>query len=185
MLKISAATMNSTRNRGPRGRSNAPDRGGIRKRGPTRVDRDGDFDMDGPSGRGRGGKRSRGDSGRGTFAGGQPQGRDQRRAGGDRERTLNAIQRALTGSVESQANIRQARGGLEQVSVTGWKQSKAASNPDGGIESLIAFLEKKITPQDSKAAIHTRAKITKVCVNRHLVVTDMDSQCPLRCVLVS
>ncbi|KAJ9288633.1 hypothetical protein DTO027B5_8521 [Paecilomyces variotii] len=161
MLKMSAATMNSTRNRGPRGRSNAPDRGGIRKRGATRMDRDGDLDMDGPTGRGRGGKRSRGDSGRGTPAGGQTQGRDQRRAGPDRERTLNAIQKALTGKVDSQANIRQARGGLEQASVTGWKQSKAASNPDGGLESLVAFLEKKITPQDSKAPNSARAKITK------------------------
>lgn len=156
MLKLS--TMNNSRNpRGSRGRPNAPDRGGIRKRGAARVDRDGDLDMDAGAGRSRGGKRARGDSGRSTPAGGQAPGR---------ERALNAIQKAITSNVNSQANIRQPRergGGLEQVIVRGWKQSKAASNPDGGVDSLIAFLERKAVPTDPKAAANTRVKITKVC----------------------
>lgn len=173
--------MNSIRNpRGSRGRSNAPDRGGIRKRGAVRVDRDGDLDMDGGSGRSRGGKRARGDSGRGTPAGGQAPGR---------ERALDAIQKALSSNVNSQANIRQPRergGGLEQLIVRGWKQSKAASNPDGGVDSLIAFLERKATPPDPKAAANTRVKITKVCATHQtLAVTDVYSQRrPLRFVLV-
>lgn len=138
--------------RGGRGRPNGADRGGIRKRGPTRTDRDGDLDMDG-GGRGRGAKRGRGDSGRSTPMGGQPYARD---------RALNAIQKAIANN-SSQANIRHGKptgGNLEQVTVRGWKQSKAASNPDGGVESLLAFLEKKLTHSDSKGP---RAKITKVC----------------------
>lgn len=123
-----------------------------------RADRDGDLDMDGGGpGRGRGGKRGRGDSGRSTpIGGGLPYVRD---------RTLNAIQKAIaSNSSTSQANIRHGKpsgGGLEQVSVRGWRQSKAASNRDGGVESLIAFLEKKLGPSDSKTG--PRARITKVC----------------------
>jgi nuclear RNA export factor len=85
---------------------------------------------------------------------------------------LNAIQKAIASNADSQANIRQGtRGaGLEQVSVRGWKQSKAASNRDGGLESLIAFLEKKLTTPDSKAG--ARARITKVCATPELAVTD-------------
>lgn len=76
---------------------------------------------------------------------------------------MDAIQKAITGTTDSQANIRQGGKGnpLEQVSVRGWKQSKAASNRDGGHESLITFLEKKLNTPDSKAS--SRARITKVC----------------------
>lgn len=148
--------------KGSRARSGASDRGGIRKRGSTRIDRDGDLSMDGDAARARG-KRTRGDAGRATPAGGRPQARD---------RTLNAIQKAIASNADSQANIRQGtRGaGLEQVSVRGWKQSKAASNRDGGLESLLAFLEKKLTASDSKAG--ARARITKVCATPELAVTD-------------
>jgi nuclear RNA export factor len=150
--------------KGSRVRSGASDRGGIRKRGSTRIDRDGDLSMDGGAARGRG-KRARGDTGRATPAGGRPQARDRT------DRTLNAIQKAIASNAD-QANIRQGtRGaGLEQVSVRGWKQSKAASNRDGGLESLIAFLEKKLTAPDSKAG--ARARITKVCATPELAVTD-------------
>ncbi len=55
------------------------------------------------------------------------------------------------------------RGGLSQISVRGWTLSKAVQNPDGGIGSLIAFLEKKATPSDPNAAPNQRVKISKVC----------------------
>lgn len=128
-------------------------------------------------GRGRGRTdRGRGDSGRGTPTGNHSQPRDPRRHNGDKDKTLDAIQKAIYSSASSQANVRQPRGrveelardpssrdrsGLEQLSVRGWRQSKAASNADGGIESLIAFLEKKGTPPDSAANL--RVRITKVC----------------------
>lgn len=53
------------------------------------------------------------------------------------------------------------RGGLEQLSVRGWRKSKAASNDDGGVASLIGFLEKKASPSDQSLP---RVKITKVCL---------------------
>lgn len=136
--------------KGPKGRSSTADRGGIRKRGPTRIDRDGDLDMDG-AGRGRG-KRGR-DAGPHTQAGGRPQVWDK---------TLDAIHQAITTNTDSQANIRQSKGGgnLEQLSVRGLKQSRAASHRDGGVESLLGFLERRLA-SDSKHG--TRAKISKVC----------------------
>lgn len=159
--------------KGPR-RSGGTDRGGIRKRGgPTRVDRDGDMEMDAAGGGARGrGKRTRGDSGRPS---------------GPRAPAVDAIQKAISGSTTTpQVNIRQGGKGsnLEQVSIRGWKQSKAASNRDGGHESLVTFLEKKINATDSKAG--SRARISKVCAtSQPLAVTDMNSRLrPLRCVLV-
>ncbi|PWY85294.1 hypothetical protein BO83DRAFT_328407 [Aspergillus eucalypticola CBS 122712] len=155
--------------KGSRGRSGGSDRGGIRKRGAaTRVDREGDLMMDAGSARNRG-KKGRGDSGRSQAA----------------NKAMDAIQKAISSNSDTQANIRQGgRGsGLEQVIVRGWKQSKAASNRDGGLESLIAFLEKKLSPPDSKAG--TRARITKVCATPELAVTDINYQLrPLRCALV-
>ncbi|PWY82824.1 hypothetical protein BO70DRAFT_335796 [Aspergillus heteromorphus CBS 117.55] len=162
--------------KGSRGRQGGSDRGGIRKRGAaTRVDREGDMVMEGGSAaRSRGGKRARGESGRSNTS-------NRSQAA---NKAMDAIQRAIS-SNDSQANIRQGgRGsGLEQAIVRGWKQSKAASNPDGGLESLIAFLEKKLSPSDSKAG--TRARITKVCATPELAVTDMNHQRrPLRCAFV-
>jgi hypothetical protein len=33
--------------------------------------------------------------------------------------------------------------GLAELKVTGWNKSKASTNPDGGVSSLITWLEKK------------------------------------------
>lgn len=145
--------------KGSRGRAGGPDRGGIRKRGAaTKVDRDGDLAMDAGSARNRG-KKGRTEGGRA----GAP--------GGGRPRALDAIQKAISSNSDShQANIRQSgRGaGLEQVIVRGWKQSKAASNRDGGLESLLTFLEKKLNHPDSKSG--QRARITKVCATSELAI---------------
>ncbi|OJD18922.1 hypothetical protein AJ78_01108 [Emergomyces pasteurianus Ep9510] len=156
--------------KGPRSRTGTTDRGGIRKRGPpTRVDRDGDLEMDGAgSGRGRGGRgHGRGDSGRRTpsGAGSLGQAREPRRIT-DKDKTLDALQKAIFSNASAQVNIRHGRPrtqgkGLAQVSVHGWKHSKAASNPDGGIESLILFLQRKATPPNQDTAAHSRFKISK------------------------
>ncbi|CAL5872937.1 uncharacterized protein PFLUO_LOCUS7206 [Penicillium psychrofluorescens] len=144
-----------------RSRAGGADRGGIRKRGPTRTDRDGDMEMDGP---GRG-KRTRGDTGRAT-GGGRAQTRDK---------TVDAIQQAISSSTkESQANIRQSKGAarasLEQFRVSGWKQSKAASNRDGGVESLVAFLERRLNAITKSGP---RAKITKSRVEGDSLVVSV------------
>ncbi|KAL5338983.1 hypothetical protein BJX70DRAFT_365198 [Aspergillus crustosus] len=151
-----------------RSRGGASDRsGGIRKRGPpAKVDRDGDLAMGASTGavRARGGRgSSRGGLGRPTPTGPRTQSLD---------RSIDQIQKALASST-AQANIRQGgRGaGLEQVTVRGWKDSLAASNRDGGVESLIAFLEKKLTPPESKAT--SRARISKSRVEGDALIASI------------
>ncbi|EEP81802.1 conserved hypothetical protein [Uncinocarpus reesii 1704] len=136
--------MNSSRPpRGPRGRTGTPDRGGIRKRGAgPRVDKDGDLDMS----VGRGRTRGRGDWSRRATP-------SQKHGAGAKDRVLDSLQKAIFNTTTAQANIKRGRtsgmaidGELSQLRVRGWKGSRAASNSDGGIESLVAFLEKKATP---------------------------------------
>ncbi|KAJ5572284.1 Nuclear transport factor 2 Eukaryote [Penicillium sp. DV-2018c] len=137
-------------------------RGGIRKRGPTRTDRDGDMDMDAGGSRVKRGRTEKsGLGGRiaGAGVGGRAAGTGSRVPARDKQ--LDLIQRAIS-SVDPQANIRQGNRKttteLEQFSVRGWKSSKAASNRDGGVESLIAFLERRM---NSFIKSGPRAKITK------------------------
>jgi hypothetical protein len=171
MLKVSSANMDKMGkarvSRG--GRSTPTDRGGIRKKGgAVRIDRDGDLDMSTSADRGRGGNRGRGEPSRAMPSA------SGRRPGFDHNRTLNTIQKALSSNATSHANVRQASGRgprLEQVSVRGWKQSKAASNPDGGVGSLITFLEKKIATPDAKSRQQPFHNITKVCAMSAFTVT--------------
>lgn len=157
------ATMTGAKSKNSRGRTSGPDRGGIRKKGgPQRLDRDGDLEMDGSKGIGRGGRiRGRSDATRRMQTG---PGRETTRHG-EKDKTLNALQKAIFSNASSQINIRQGRSpqadgapkdrkAVGQLRVRGWRNSKAASNPDGGIESLVSFLEKKSSPP---------VRISKVC----------------------
>ena len=173
LRELDHANMKTMKSRRPAG----ADRGGIRKRGPTRTDRDGDMDMD--SAGARGGKRARTSTGRSSTAGrAQPQG------------MADAIQKAIASNSGAQANVRQGRKGkapnrdnLEQFSVRGWKESKAASNSDGGLESLIAFLERRMNAHSKTGP---RAKISKVCSSFDMAVPSHEIRHhPLRCMLVS
>jgi nuclear RNA export factor len=65
----------------------------------------------------------------------------------------SAIIRGLNAR-DSQATV------LESLQIDGFGSSKAASNPDGGLESLLAFLERKANAHDPKAK---PVKIKKVC----------------------
>lgn len=114
--------------------------------------------------RGIGKSRGRGDLSRRTTSAARHGGSDLK------DKTLDALQKAIFSNASSEANIRRGRtggtsvdGGLSQVQIRGWKQSRAASNSDGGFESLIAFLEKKATPPDARFG--DRLKIHKVCTN--------------------
>ena len=163
------------------------DRGGIRKRGPTRTDRDGDMDMDASGARAkrnRADKSALGGRAAGTGAGGRAVGAGNRAQARNKPRDTDLIQRAIY-SADSQANIqrnkRKTGGDLEQFSVRGWKASKAASNRDGGLESLIAFLERRM---NSFIKSGPRAKITKVCLSFTIAVTNIGPRrsslhCPL------
>jgi nuclear RNA export factor len=77
----------------------------------------------------------------------------------------NRIQKAISsGDASSQATIRGAtKARTEEFSITGWKESKAASNPDGGIRSLVDWLEKKLF--STKPG---RKNIIKVCATSAL-----------------
>ncbi|RKF63862.1 mRNA export factor mex67 [Erysiphe neolycopersici] len=143
-LNMSRGTRNSSSS--ARGLS----RGGIKKRrnGASRVDKDGDLVMDtstvGPR-TGGNEKRRRLDrvntqlaspirtTGSGRLKGGSKMGN---------RRSQQAITRELG---ENHSTI------LETVEVTGLNSSKASSYADGGLESLLGFLERKACGLDSKS----------------------------------
>ncbi len=183
---------------GPRGsigrsrnnQSRGPSRGGIQKRrgGTPRTDRDGDLDMDAAAGRGRGrGAPSRPgqpyptNGGRGGARGGTARGiLDERRVlrgmGSEnaivtRPRTntgVKGILKEASGSGRGRQEKPAAR--LDCISVRGWTESKAASNPDRGLQNLLDFLERKATVLEGKATgtntpARDAVRIVKVCLH--------------------
>ena len=154
------------------------------------MDKDGDLDMDAAAGRGRG----CGGRGRGPFqaqTGGPSGGRGTSRNGpinGSANATV--LQKALLRGVGAgeaivrgprnglrmkgildeaagRGNGRGRKDGLVHISVRGWKESKAASNPDGGVKDLVAFLERKATAPNSSA--NEAVRIRKVCLTSPFV----------------
>lgn len=152
--------------RGPRGggtratRSNAStrpsNRGGIQKRkhAGAKVDVDGDMDMDGE---GRRAKRPAAGDANNTKST-----RSTRSSGAASRlpaKQTEALVRHLNGnsSLASRASMPSRRGqqktlpGLAWLSVKGLKESKAASNPGGGVKDLLQFLERKATTMASRS----------------------------------
>ncbi|KAK8181548.1 mRNA export factor mex67 [Phyllosticta capitalensis] len=119
------------------------------KRRPGRTDRDGDVSMDRPQNTNRIGKASS-------------------RGGPSRTRptvNTNALQRELLKSdaPKSQpAPVTKA-----QFRITGFKGSKASVNEDGGVGSLVAFLEKKLTFNMQKSAKSRGATQPPVKIKRY------------------
>lgn len=159
MLKRSSAAP-----RGPRNTSPSVRGGGIQKRraGPARVDKDGDLVMD-PTAAGEERK-----SGKGQLGGQKPRGRGSGRGGGGSSKggnagILKAQQAIIRGLGAKQANVLESHisTGGTMVRIDGLNSSKAASNPDGGVESLLAFLERKASGLDAKS--NRAIKIKKVC----------------------
>lgn len=121
-------------------------RGGIQKRrGPTKTDNDGDLDMDAPS------KRQNRGSTKETSGRGRPSGRS---AGPSRgaAKVAQIVMKQLGSGNSSDLSARisrptRSRGGhiegLTWLRIRGLKQSKAASNPDGGLSDLLSFMERK------------------------------------------
>lgn len=116
------------------------------------------MEMDTNAARG-GGKRGRGNTGRNPTGRSAASGRTQ-----GRDRNIDAIQKAISNSQDS-FSIRSGKNTnadrLELYSVRGWKNSKASSRRDHGVESLISYLERRLNTLKSGS----RAKITKVCHN--------------------
>ena len=150
-----SSTPRGPRHGSPSTRVGGASRGGIRKRPsgpPTRIDKDGDLVMDAgaaaksgrgrhETGRGRGAGRGRGGSVRGSTRG-------------------SAI---LRGIGAKQANILDSRSlSNGTLKVDGLRESKAAKNADGGLESLLGFLERKAAAHDVDP--NRAVKIKKVCL---------------------
>ncbi|KAJ6445999.1 mRNA export factor mex67 [Purpureocillium lavendulum] len=126
-------------------------RGGIQKRkGPGRVDDDGDLDMDAA------GKRPRTTPGStATRSGPAPRSTATRNPRGVSRAAQNVMKHLRSGDSSSLANrvsdpsdarATRARGrapGLTYLRVHGLRQSKAAGNKDGGLSDLLSFLERK------------------------------------------
>jgi nuclear RNA export factor len=155
--------------RGPRGASpsvRGGGRGGIQKRrgGTPRVDKDGDLVMDPAA---AADKRR---SGRGRIEGvpTKPLGAGRANGGQTRGGSLGiqkAQQAILRGIGAHQANVVESRlaSGSSYLKIDGLSSSKAAANPDGGLEALLAFLERKASGLDSKS--NRTVKIKKVCLS--------------------
>lgn len=160
-------------------------RGGIQKRGatPLKVDKDGDLDMSGTESKNNKIQRSV-RSGRGTAVRGSVQAPRNLQNGKpnfpSKTRPTKAgvatavVQKAVLkemGVKDPAQGIRSLRSrtnahnidSLEKVRVTGLKQSKAASNQDGGVSDLIAFLERKATRGEEEPL-----KIKKVCLTLNI-----------------
>jgi hypothetical protein len=135
-----AGTSNRTSLRPTRG-------GGVgKRRGIPRTDRDGDVSMDsvlagnpptGPSGQpSRGSRGARGGRGRGGRGGG-PTRASSRLA--QNVRNYVSEQDGTTRSTKGQPKV--------SIKILGLKDSKAANNPDGGLRSLLDFLERKASKE--------------------------------------
>ena len=159
-------------------------RGGVQKRGQqtVRVDKDGDLDMDFDGvgkgrGRGRGADHRRNTPNPHLNGHGNPF-RDTRRNLLDlaaiQKGVLRVMGEANKGSRNSSRLVKNsgqtaggtdkhAIGGLDQIIIRGLQHSKAATNADGGLESLIAWLERKATAPNGEAV-----RVKKVCVKSHI-----------------
>ncbi|KAL3963846.1 hypothetical protein ACCO45_000850 [Purpureocillium lilacinum] len=132
-------------------------RGGIQKRkGPSRVDDDGDLDMDAA------GKRPRTTPGSTTTRSGPaPRSAATRNPRGVSRAAQNVMKHLRSGdssalanrvSDSTEARAARARGraaGLTYLRIHGLRQSKAASNKDGGLSDLLSFLERKASSLSS------------------------------------
>jgi nuclear RNA export factor len=148
--------------RAARAAKNAPRGPAATRRDRTKADRDGDLAMDGPA-KGRGGRV-------GKSSGPAKNARKDLTAGKGKGGILSAAnQRAIlkhagTGDVAMKGSKSVPSRGLTELKVTNWKKSKASTNPDGGVSSLITWLEKKAS---NRLGSRVRSvKIKKVC-RRH------------------
>ena len=76
------------------------------------------------------------------------------------------LRQAANGDVNmKESRINAAKGGLVELKITGWEKSKASSDKDGGVSSLMRWLEKKAS---HRLGSRTReVKVKKVCCNQH------------------
>jgi len=144
--------------RGNRASKNASRGPAATRRDRTKADRDGDLAMDGPI-KARGGRVGK--------SSGSSNPRKDLTAGKGKGGILSAAnQRAIlkhagAGDVAMKGPKNAPSRGLAELKVTGWNKSKASTNPDGGVSSLITWLEKKASNRLSSRV--RSVKIKKVC----------------------
>lgn len=161
-----ASSTSSRATRSSTGASRGGLGGGIAKRGRTapRVDRDGDLDMGAASStRSRGGlnKTSNPPSRRGNPRSTGPKSNSRLQQNLDRHLgDTSQIPRAPSAPRAAVSNTTLIIGGL--------KSSKAATNADGGVKSLVEFVEKKATHIKKKdaSATGTRGSVRPVLVKK-------------------
>ncbi|KAF5021249.1 hypothetical protein F66182_6718 [Fusarium sp. NRRL 66182] len=128
--------------------ANTTSRGGVQKRKAGRVDGDGDLDMDSA---GRRAKKTATADNKPTRTGTRASAR-----GGPSRNAQNVLKHLSSGTAGSLAsrisNVSSGKGpktrsqdmtGLSMLRVGGLKESKAASNPGGGLNDLLGFMERK------------------------------------------
>lgn len=160
-----SSTTRNTRNSTASASRSAP-RGGIAKRGRAapRVDRDGDLDMGAASGARSGGglnKTANASSRRGNPRSTGPKSNSRLQQNLDRHLgDTSQIPRAPTAPRAAVSTTTLIVGGL--------KSSKAATNADGGVKSLVEFVEKKATHIKRKdaSATGTRGSVRPVLVKK-------------------
>ena len=145
--------------RGNRASKNASRGPAATRRDRTKADRDGDLAMDGPI-KGRGGRVGK--------SSGSANPRKDLTAGKGKGGILSAAnQRAIlkhagAGDVAMKGPKNAPSRGLAELKVTGWNKSKASTNPDGGVSSLITWLEKKASNR-----LSSRVRTVKIKKVRH------------------
>ena len=160
--------------RAARASKNNPRGPAATRRDRTKGDRDGDLSMDGPV-KGRGGRVGK--------SSGPANPRKDLTAGKGKGGILSATnQRAIlkhagAGDVAMRGPKSVSSRGLTELKITNWKKSKASTNPDGGVSSLITWLEKKASNRLG-SRIRT-VKIKKVC-RRHYSYCYSGSRYTLR-----
>lgn len=145
-------------------------RGGIRKQrgaGPARVDKDGDLVMGAAA---INQQRKSDKAGVSAPRGSRGNGTGRSRGGTGRGASLN--------SQKGQAAIIRGLGGsnVGTVKIDGLKSSKAASNTDGGLDSLLSWLERKANAMESKS--NRTVKIKKVCSSHRILGHERPRKSP-------
>lgn len=141
--------------------SKSSSRGGIAKRrGPARIDGDGDLDMG--SGAARRSNQTATTSKTNPRPG--PRNNNPRGAMKTAETILKHISNGDTSQISTSGRQIKPRNStttpLSILRVHGLKDSKAASNKDGGLSDLLSFLERKASALTTRKR---RIKIKKVC----------------------
>ncbi|PSR91920.1 TAP domain-containing protein [Coniella lustricola] len=156
-------------NGAPRGSSRGGSRGGIAKRGRSsavRIDRDGDLDMDTSAA----GARSGSGASKSTNTSTRRSGRASAPAKST-SRLQQNITRHLGGDISQTPRASRVTGNNTTLAIMGLKASRAASNSDGGIRSLLEFLEKKATHVKTTGSERGR-RVRPVAIKKSLAEGD-------------